>query len=58
MSMALSKFAQSWEVRIDLDENYEILHWIRRLGCSERELREAVQAVGHNAADVRRYLKR
>jgi hypothetical protein len=58
MSLALNKFAKSWEVRINLDERHEILHWSRRLGCSERQLRDAVQAVGPNAADVRRYLGR
>lgn len=58
MSLALNKFAKSWEVRIDLDERHEILHWSRRLGCSEQQLRDAVRAVGPIAADVRRHLGR
>ncbi len=58
MSLALGKFAKSWEVPINLEERYEILHWSRRLGCSEQQLRDAVRAVGTNAADVRRYLGR
>lgn len=58
MSTALSKFAQSWNVHINLDELSEILFWSRRLGCSEQQLRDAVRLVGSNAADVRRYLKR
>ncbi len=58
MSLALGKFAKSWEVRINLEEQYEILHWIRRLGCSEQQLRDAVRAVGPIAADVRRHLGR
>ena len=58
MSMALAKFAKSWEVRINLDERYEILHWSRRLGCSEQQLRDAVRAVGPIAANVRRHLGR
>ena len=41
-----------------LDERSDILHWIRRLGCSEQQLRDAVRAVGPDAADVRRYLGR
>jgi hypothetical protein len=56
--MNLTKLAESWEVRINLDERAEILHWSLRLGCSEEQLREAVRAVGTNAADVRRYVNR
>ena len=56
--MSLTKFAKSWDVRINLDERNEILHWSRRLGCSEQQLRDAVSAVGPNAADVRRYVQR
>ena len=56
--MSLAKFAESWEVRINLNERSEILHWSQRLACSERQLREAVRAVGAKAADVRRYLGR
>jgi hypothetical protein len=58
MSMALTKFAKSWEVRIHLEERHEILHWSRRLGCSEQQLRDAVRAVGTWAADVKRHLGR
>jgi hypothetical protein len=58
MSLALGKFAQSWQVRINLDERHEILHWIRRLGCSESQLRDAMRAVGPIAADVKRHLGR
>ena len=55
---ASSKLAMSWEARINLGELSQILHWSRRLGCSEPQLRDAVRAVGMNAADVRRYLGR
>jgi len=58
MSLALSKFAQSWQVPINLNERGEILHWSRRLGCSEQQLRDAVRAVGPMAADVKRHLGR
>ena len=53
-----SKFAKSWDEHINLDEVSEVLHWSRRLGCSEDQLRAAMSAVGPNAADVRRYLRR
>ena len=58
MGMAENKFAKSWEVRIDLAEPQTILHWSRRLGCSEQQLRDAVRAVGPIAANVRRHLGR
>jgi uncharacterized protein DUF3606 len=58
MTKVPSKFAESWEVHIDLDGREEIVHWSRRLACSEHELRTAVRAVGSKAADVRRYLGR
>ena len=58
MSIAPNKFAKSWEVRINLDERSEILHWVCRLGCSEQQLRDAIQTVGPDAAAVRRHLGR
>ena len=56
--MNLNSFAQSWDANIDLELPSEILYWTRRLGCSERQLRDAVRTVGRNAASVRRYLGR
>ena len=58
MTTTPSKFAKSWEVRINLDAREEIVHWSRRLACSESQLRDAVRAVGSMAVDVRRYLGR
>ena len=58
MDVALGKFAESWDALIDLEQASEILYWSQRLGCSEQQLREAVRAVGRNAASVRRYLGR
>ena len=58
MNLNLTKLEKSWEVRINLDERNDILHWSQRLGCSEQQLRDAVRAVGPNAADVRRYVNR
>lgn len=42
--------------RINLSEDHEIRDWIRSLGFSEQELREAVDAVGNSADAVRAYL--
>ncbi len=56
--LTMNKFAESWDANIDLTLLSEILYWTRRLGCSERQLREAVRTVGRNAASVRRWLGR
>ena len=58
MTVAQNKFAQSWDALIDLHLPADTLYWSRRLGCSEKQLRDAVRAVGRNAASVRRYLGR
>ena len=42
---------------ISLEQPHEVRDWARTLGCTEERLREAVQAVGRSAAEVRLYLK-
>ena len=39
--------------RISLNEDYEIRDWTKNLGVGEDELREAVEAVGNSADNVR-----
>lgn len=41
---------------ISLEQAHELRDWTRSLGCTEVELRAAVQAVGHSAGAVRAYL--
>lgn len=41
---------------ISLQQDHEVRDWANSLGCSEQELREAVQTVGHSADEVRRFL--
>lgn len=43
--------------RISLTEDYEVRDWMESLGVDENTLRNAVQAVGDRADDVRDYLK-
>ena len=43
--------------RISLELGYEIDFWTRRLGYSERDLRYAVGAVGHDPEAVGRFLR-
>jgi len=45
--------------RIDLQESQEVVrYWTTALGCTEAQLRAAVNEVGVNAEDVRRKLRR
>lgn len=44
--------------RVDLMQDWEIGFWSREFGCSEEELRRAVEHVGSNAGAVRAYLAR
>jgi AraC-like DNA-binding protein len=39
--------------RVNLEEAWEIRFWSREFGCSESELRSAVERVGDAAGDVR-----
>jgi AraC-like DNA-binding protein len=43
--------------RVNLAEPWEITFWTREFGCSEAQLKEAVQAVGQSAGAVRRHLR-
>jgi hypothetical protein len=42
--------------RVDLAEEWEVTFWSREFGCTEHELRHAVQEVGCNAGTVRAHL--
>lgn len=44
--------------RIDINDPKEVENWCRALGCTEEELKEAVEAVGTSAKKVREYLGR
>ena len=44
--------------RVSLDAPHLVRYWRAELGCSETDLRDAVAAVGTQAADVRRHLAR
>jgi CheY-like chemotaxis protein len=50
---------QRERARIDLHESREVVrYWTTTLGCTEAELRAAVDEVGVSSEDVRRHLKR
>ena len=44
--------------RINLSEEYEVRDWTAKLGVSRARLREAADAVGNSAANIREYLKK
>ena len=41
---------------VNLHESWEVTFWAREFGCSEQDLRHAVERVGSRAGDVRAYL--
>jgi hypothetical protein len=43
--------------RIDINDPQEVRNWCKSLGCTEAELKRAVNAVGTSAKKVREYLK-
>jgi hypothetical protein len=44
--------------RVHLDEAWERDWWCKAFGCNERQLRDAVKAMGPYAAALRRYFGR
>jgi hypothetical protein len=56
MADDLKKRGKQDRARIGLEEAYEVGYWCRKFGCTEAELRAAVDQVGHMAADVEQQL--
>lgn len=56
MSDDLTKRRPQDSSKISLTERWEVDYWTRELGVSEIRLRQAVAAVGHGSAAVRRHL--
>jgi len=42
---------------VEIADGNQIRYWCHTLGCTEAQLREAVQAVGRSPAEVRQFLK-
>jgi hypothetical protein len=40
-------------MRVNVNQEHEVRYWTREFGCSERQLREAVEQVGVMAQAVR-----
>ena len=56
MSDNLKKKGPPDRTRINVNEKWEVDWWCEDLGCSEAQLRAAVQAVGVMVVNVKRYL--
>ena len=42
--------------RINVNHPWQVSYWCKKLGCSETQLRQAVDAAGPTADQVRKYL--
>ena len=56
MSDDLSKKRPQDASKISLKEPYEVDYWTTSLDCTEKQLKDAVDAVGHSATKVKDYL--
>ena len=56
MADDLKKRGQADRKRINLGEPYEVDYWCKEFRCTAGELKEAVDAVGVLAKDVRIYI--
>ena len=45
------------EIQVSLEHEWERRNWAQWLRCSERELRHAVESVGCDPDNVRRFLR-
>lgn len=51
-----TKIGTADDVRINVNEAYEVHYWSRKFGVTAEELHDAVAAVGPTVADVQREL--
>ena len=58
MSDDLGKKRPQDASKINLTEQWEIVYWCGKFGCTEAQLRAAVKAVGNSAAAVEKYLNK
>lgn len=56
MSDDLSNRGKPDRKRINVNEPWEVNYWCGQFGCTEKQLRAAVTAVGVMADDVKRHL--
>lgn len=57
MSDDLTKTGKADDIRINVGQKWELAYWTRKFGCTTKQLRAAVKAVGTMAVAVQRYLR-
>jgi hypothetical protein len=45
------------EIQVSLDHEWEKRNWMQWLGCTEQELQHAVESIGPDPDNVRRFLR-
>ncbi|RZJ92687.1 MAG: DUF3606 domain-containing protein [Chryseobacterium sp.] len=53
-----AKTGKSDDLRINVNESYELQYWSEKFKITEEELRQAVSEAGAMATDVETYLKK
>jgi hypothetical protein len=56
MSDDLKNTGPQDDSRVNVNQPHEVQYWTRKFGCSEEELRSAVQSVGVSATAVGAWL--
>ena len=56
MSDSLEARGPADRSRINVNEDWELKYWSKKFGVSPEQLREAVELVGVNAAEVEKHL--
>jgi hypothetical protein len=46
------------DIRINVNQDYELRDWAKTLGVTPQQLKDAVKAVGPVVKDVRKYLNK
>ncbi|HLA53589.1 MAG TPA: DUF3606 domain-containing protein [Flavitalea sp.] len=57
MADDLSNTGKQDDIRINVNQPWELRDWSQKLGCTEAKLKEAVKAVGPMVKDVKVWLK-
>jgi len=57
MADDLSNTGKQDDIRINVNQSWELRDWAKKLGCTEAKLKEAVGAVGPLVKNVKAWLK-
>ena len=58
MADDLKNYGGSDRRKINVNQDHEVQYWTKTLGVTPEQLKAAVKAVGVEAADVRKHLKK